>query len=81
MLNKLITLEMYIGYNYIEELSYNLYFNGVHVIFNYFIMLGWGTVYEANKNFDACDYQTNLQGLDDEIKKIYKWIDEHGTEG
>jgi len=80
MINKLIALDKFIDDNYVEGLSYDLHLDGVDVRFNYCIMFGWTLVYEAKKNFNACDYQTNLEGLDKEIKKIYKWLEDNHLE-
>lgn len=75
MLNKLIELNEFIDENYVEKLSYDVLFDGVELVFHYSISLGWEPVYGAKKVFNACDIKTNLQGLDNEIKKIYEWLE------
>ena len=54
----------------LHSFIFSLKFHDGEIIFSYYIRCVFDVVFEYSNNFNACDRETNLKGLDKEIMNI-----------
>lgn len=81
IIERLVEMDKMIEDKYMETVSYNLQFEDTEIIFTYGIYIGFGDIVKPDTKivFNACDVETNIEGMNKQIDTIIEWFNKNGT--